>query len=73
MHFVYSVTRQVIYVWRNIEACSRNHCFRGKVISIKYCDCVFVALVVYHENRMRHVMLPCAACLALTTFSHISS
>jgi len=31
----------------NIEAHSRNHCCRGKIISIKYSECVFVALIKY--------------------------
>jgi len=29
-------TRQAMHAQRNIEVCSRNHCCRGKGISIKY-------------------------------------
>jgi len=35
-----------------MEARSRNHCCRGKVINITCSDCVFVALVIQHEKRM---------------------
>jgi hypothetical protein len=31
-----NITRQAMYVQRNIEARSRNHCCRGKAISITY-------------------------------------
>jgi hypothetical protein len=34
----------------NIEARSRNHCYRGTAVSIKYCECVSVALVIQHES-----------------------
>jgi hypothetical protein len=37
---------------RNIEARSRNHCYRGKAIYIKYYVYVSVALVIQHEKRM---------------------
>jgi hypothetical protein len=36
---------------------SRNHCCRGKVISITCCECVFVALVIQHDKRLRHIVL----------------
>ena len=38
---------------------SRNHCYRGKAISFTYYECVFVALVIEHAKRMRHVTLYC--------------
>ena len=34
------LTREAMYVWRNIEARSRNHCCSGKAISITYCVCL---------------------------------
>ena len=40
---------------RNIESHSRNHCYRGKTVSITYTQCVFVALVTQHAKRMRHI------------------
>jgi hypothetical protein len=36
----------------NTEARSRNHCCRGKAISIKHSECVHVVLVNQHANRM---------------------
>jgi len=48
--------RQCIYK-RNIEALSSNHCCSRKTMSITYCKCVFVALVIQHAKCMRCVML----------------
>jgi hypothetical protein len=39
-----------MYVERNIDARSRNHCRHGKAISITYSECVFVALVIQLEK-----------------------
>jgi hypothetical protein len=41
-----------MYVQRNIEARSRNHCCRGKAKFIKYYECVIVALVTQHTSTM---------------------
>jgi len=49
----------------------RNHCCRGKAISITYSECVFVALVTQHEKRMRSVMLS-VTCPAVPYFSALS-
>jgi hypothetical protein len=57
---------------RNIEARSSNHCCRGKAISITYCECVSVALVIQHAKRMRRIILPSVACLAVPYFSTLS-
>jgi len=58
---------------RNNEERSRNHCRRGKAISITYPECVSVALVIQQVKRMRHIILSFVACLVLShisTFSH---
>jgi len=39
-------TGNVLYVYRNIEARSFNHCYSGKAMSITYSDCVFVCVYV---------------------------
>ena len=57
---------------RNIEARSRNHCCRGKAISITYSACVFVALVIQCARRMRRIILSSVACLAVPYFSTLS-
>jgi hypothetical protein len=46
---------QSLYVKRNVEGCSCNHCCSGKAISITYIGnvCVFVALGTPREMRMR--------------------
>jgi hypothetical protein len=54
---------------RNIEARSRNHCCRGKAISITHSDCVSAALVIQYAKRMRRITLSSVACLILTYFS----
>jgi hypothetical protein len=56
----------------NIEARSRNHFCSGKVISIKYSECVSVALVIQHTKRMRCIILSSVACLAVPCFSALS-
>jgi hypothetical protein len=57
---------------RNIEARSRNHCCRGKAVSVTYSECVSVALVIQHAKRMRRIILSSVACLAVPYFFHIS-
>jgi hypothetical protein len=61
-----------MYVQRNIEARSRNHCCCVKAISITYCECVSVALVIGHAKRMRRIILSSVACLAVPYFSTLS-
>jgi hypothetical protein len=61
--------RQAMCVSRNIEARSRNHCCRGKARRITYSECVSVALVIQHAKRMRCIIVPSVACLALPYFS----
>ena len=36
-----------MYVQRNIEVRSRNHCCSGKEISVTHCVCVCVCVCVY--------------------------
>jgi hypothetical protein len=57
---------------RNIEARSRNHCCRRKVIIITYFQCVSVALVIQYAKRMRRIILSSVACLAVPYFSTLS-
>jgi hypothetical protein len=57
---------------RNIKARSRNHCCSGKAISITYSECLSVALVIKHAKRMRRIILPSVACLAVPYFSTLS-
>jgi hypothetical protein len=66
------VTREVIYVKRNIEMLSCNHYFSGKTISIIYFECEFVALGIQHAMRKRHIILSSLACLRLRYFSTLS-
>jgi hypothetical protein len=56
-----------MYVERDTEVRSRNHCCRGEAISITYlcvcvracvckCVCLHVALLIQHVTRMRHIV-----------------
>ena len=61
-----------MYVWRNIEGRSYNHCCSGKAMSVTYCECLFVALSIQHAMRMRHAIVSSMACLAERYFSLLS-
>ena len=56
----------------NIESRSRSHCCRGKAMIITYSESVFVALVILHAKRMRHIVWLSVACLAVPSFSTVS-
>jgi hypothetical protein len=58
-----------MYVQRNAEAPSHKRCCHLKALSIKYYECVSVALVIQDAMRMRRIILPSVACLALPYFS----
>jgi hypothetical protein len=56
-----------------IEAHSRNHYCSEKTMSITYSECVPLAFVIQHENRMDCIILSSVACLAVpysSTLSH---
>jgi len=46
------------------ETRSRNHCYHGKAINIKYSECLSVALVMENAKRMRRILLSSVVCLA---------
>ena len=56
----------------NIEARSREHCCRGKAISITYSECVFVASVIQYARRMLRIISSSVACLAVLYISTLS-
>jgi hypothetical protein len=58
-----------MYIKRNIEERSCNHCCRGKVICITYSERVFVALGIQHAMRMRRTVI--CGLSASTIFVHI--
>jgi len=64
--------RQTMYVQPNMEARSRNHCCRGRAISITYSECEFVILVIHHALSMRRIILPSVAYLIVPYFPTLS-
>jgi len=65
------ITGQALYVERDIEALSCNHCCSGKAISITYSECVFLALVIQHAIQLRHIVT--CDLSGSTIFLHITS
>ena len=70
--FKHNFDRQAKYVYPNIEARSRNHRCHGKEMSITYSECVSVALVIHHAERMRRIILSCGLS-GCTVFFYIIS
>jgi hypothetical protein len=62
--------RQCTYK-RSLKTSSRNHCCRGKAISIilVYSKCVSVPSASQQAKRMRHIILSSVACPAVRQFS----
>jgi len=65
------ITRQTIFVHRNIQARSCNHCCSAKAIRTTYSGCVFVALGIELEMRMGHIAI--YGLTGSTTFFHTVS
>jgi len=63
-------TGNVECVFRNTDARSCHDICCGKAISIKYCECVYVALGIQREMRMLSTILSSVTCLALPYFSN---
>jgi hypothetical protein len=61
-----------MYDQRHTEVRSRNQCCHGKAIRITYSECVLVALVIQHVNRMEPYYVTCGLS-GSTIFSHIVS
>jgi hypothetical protein len=61
-----------MYVSRNIEALTCNHCRSGKTVSIKYYGYVFVALGIQRAMRIHLIVLLFVAPLAVPYFSTLS-
>jgi hypothetical protein len=57
---------------RHIEARSRNNLCRGNAIIVTRYECVSVALVTQHAKRMRRIVLPSVARLAVPYFPTLS-
>jgi hypothetical protein len=54
---------------RNVEARSRDHCCRGKAVSIAQSECVSAASAIQHAKRVRRIVLPSVVCPAVPHFS----
>ena len=60
-----------MHVLHNIEALWFTQFCRRKAMSITNCECVFVALVIQHEIRMRRIVI--CVLPGYSTFIHIVS
>jgi len=66
-------SRDVRIVCPRPKTRSRNYCCCRKAISITYSERVSATIVIQHAERMRHIILSLAPCLAqpyISTLSH---
>jgi hypothetical protein len=59
-----------VYLQRDIEARSRNHCCRRKAVGITYSEFVSVALFIQREKHVRHIKLSSVDNTAERIFLH---
>jgi len=64
------MTRPAVYVERNVDLRSCNHCCSGKAINITYSESVFVALGIQHARCMLYFFI--CGLSGFTIFVHIS-
>jgi len=50
-------TGEEMYLWRNNDVLSQNHCCHGKIIIVTYSEYVSVALVIQQRNNGRNVLV----------------
>ena len=60
-----------MYTHKN-QALSSSHCCSTKATSIKYSECVSIALIIRHAKRVRRIILSSLVSLSLPHFSTIS-
>jgi hypothetical protein len=60
-------TRRAVYVQRNTEARSNNHCSRGEAKRVVYSECGSVVFVIQDAKRVRRIMSS-VACVAVPCF-----
>jgi len=61
-----------MYIQCKIEARSRNHCCRGKAMSIKYYDCVSVAIAMQRAKLLgRTILLSVCGLSDRTIYFHV--
>jgi precorrin-6B methylase 1 len=71
--------RQAMFVQRHTEARSRDHCYQGKAISIKYYNCVQVSVFLPSLSSVQilfslsRVKLQSATCLEIPYFPTLSN
>jgi hypothetical protein len=68
---MYECNTTGMYVQRNIEVRSCNHCYSGRAISITYSEYMFLVLGIQHTMRMRHIVI--CVLFGSTIFFHVIS
>jgi hypothetical protein len=63
-------TRHAMYAKQNVEARSRNHCCRGKAISIIYSECVCCLSYPAHTAHAPYYIVTCGLSGCTIFFTH---
>jgi len=61
-----------IHIKQDTQCTVRNHCYRGRAVSITHSECLSVAVVIQYAKRMRLIILSSVAYLTVQYFFTLS-